>query len=141
MKRITAIALAATVALGGSAAVATSASAKDNASRDRGTCAGTVGNAWVSKVKSKDSGIRVDFWVKTKQTGQTWSYTLKQNGTVILTADRVTRVHDNNSQDNTGHVAEVKWRKQAANLAGTDTFEMTATRGTDICTSTVAFAG
>lgn len=141
MKRITAIALATTVALSGGAAIATSAAAKDNTSRQRGTCLGTAGNTWVAKVKGKDSGIRVDFWVKTQQTGQAWTYTLKQNGSPFSPSTRTTRVHDNNGQDDTGHVAEVKWRTHVGDLNGTDTFEMTATRGTDVCTTTLAFTG
>jgi hypothetical protein len=140
MKRITAIALASTIALGGSVALASSAVAKDNESRLRGVCSGTAGNTWVAKVKGKDSGIRVDFWVKTQQTGQTWTYELKQNNATILTSQRVTRVHDDNGQDDSGHVAEVKWRKHAENTPNAaDVFLMTATRGADTCTATLTF--
>jgi hypothetical protein len=137
MRRLTALALATSVAVAGSVGLAASASAKGDDVRQRDTC--SASSTWAAKIKSKHSGLRVDYWVKTQQTGQSWTATIKQNGTTVLTSTKNTRAHDNQGQDDTGHVAEAKWRVSAQDAAGADTFVLSAVNAAsgETCTVTL----
>ena len=122
MRRTAALVLAAAVTASSGIALAPMAAAKDGDARLRGGC--SAASTYVAKAKSRDGGLRVEFWVKNNTVGQAWTYTLTQGGATVLQSTKSTRAtdDDNSSSDDTRHTAEVKWRAFASG-AGALTFK------------------
>ena len=136
MRRLTAVTVASALALAGGIALAPSAAAKDGDQRARGACSGS--SMYAAKVKDRDGGLRVDFWVKNNTIGQSWAYTLTQGGTTVTSSTKATRANDDSSSDNTPHTAEVKWRSSLAGKTGTLVFTAKSTTGpAETCTVTI----
>jgi hypothetical protein len=133
MRRTTALALASTVAIAGSLALAAPASAKNTDSKQRGSC--SASSDYVVKVKDRKGGARVDFWVKTDTTSESWKLVLTQNGATVVDSTKQTRASDDNSNDDSLHAAEVKWRTFLPSGSGPLAF--TATGGGETCTVTL----
>ena len=108
MKRTVALAAASAVALGSLVALAPAASAKDGDMKRRGSC--SADSDYAVKVKDRKGALRVDFWVKNNAIGKPWTLTIKQGATTVLTSTRSTIATDDDSDDDSRHTAEVKWR-------------------------------
>ena len=134
MKRITAVTLATAVAVAGGLALAAPASAKDGDARTRGGCSGD--SSFAAKVKSRDGGLRVDFWVKNNQVGQSWTYTLTQPGAATYTATKVTRANDDDDRDDSRHTAEAKFRTYRTSAAVPLTLSAVGPGG-ETCSTTI----
>ena len=120
MRRLIALTAATGVALTGAVLAAPAASAKDD-TRSTGACSGT--SRWVADIGVDDGEIDVDFKVKTRSTGQRWTYTLTQNGERVYTSTRTTRADDSDDSmdDNPGPLtAEVEWERDRPDSPGTD---------------------
>jgi hypothetical protein len=125
MRRLIALTAASGIALTGAVVAAPAASAKDD-TRSTGSCSGT--SRWVADIGTDDGEIDVDFTVKTRSTGQRWTYTLTQNGEKAYTSTRTTRADDNDGDDdNPGPLrAEVEWERDRPDRSGTDRFVLRA---------------
>lgn len=133
MKRTIALAAASTVALGSLVALAPAASAKDGDSKRRGSC--SADSDFAVKVKDRKGALRVDFWVKNNAVGQPWTLTVKKGDATALTSTRPTVANDDDGDDDSRHIAEVKWRTTVA-PGGTLSFSA-AGPNNEICTVTV----
>jgi hypothetical protein len=126
MRQLIALTTVTGIALTAAVIAAPAASAKDDI-RSTGSCSGT--SRWVAEIGTDDGEIDVDYKVKTRSTGQRWTYTLTQNGEKVYTSTRTTRVDDSDDSDddNPGPLrAEVEWERDRPDRSGTDRFVMRA---------------
>jgi hypothetical protein len=79
-----------------------------------GNCSGRAD--WKLKAKARDGGFEVEYEVDSNRVGQTWHYTLRQNGTVRAQGNRVTR----------GPSGSFSVERRMPNTAGRDSFVGTA---------------
>ncbi|MDP9239399.1 MAG: hypothetical protein M3O55_02000 [Actinomycetota bacterium] len=91
-----------------------SASGGDGEVRNSGKCSGTA--TWKMKAKPDNGRLEVEFEVDSNRVGQTWAVTLKDNGVVIFSGNRVTQAPNGSFQV----------RRLTANRAGVDHFVGTA---------------
>jgi hypothetical protein len=103
--------LAATAAL----AVPTMAPAKDGDVLVAGTCSGASKSKL--KVGPRDRGLETEFQVDSNRLGQTWSWTIKDNGTQVAAGSATTA----------GPSASFTVRRVLVNRAGSDRIVATAT--------------
>ncbi len=134
MRRTTALIVASAVGLAGGIALAPAALAKDGDAKARGNC--SASSSFAAKVKSRDGGVRVEFQVKTDTVNEPWKLTITQGGASVLESTRSTRASDDDSNDDSYHAAEVKWRTFRPSGAGALVFS--AVGGGETCTVTVA---
>ena len=125
--------LAATVALAtlvvGSVALAPAASAKgSDGVRASGSC--SAGATWKIKAKHDDGRIEVELEVDSNKVGQTWAVTIKDDGVVVFSGNRVTKAPS----------GSFSIEKRVANRAGTDSFVgvATNTKSGQTCTARVS---
>jgi hypothetical protein len=134
MRRTTILMLASAVVLAGGVAAAPGAAAKDGDMKARGAC--SASSTYVAKARARDGGRRIEFYVKNNTVGQSWTYTLTQGGTVVLTSTKKTRATDDASSDDSRHTAEVKWRAFASG-SGALTFKAVSKATGETCTATM----
>jgi hypothetical protein len=92
-----------------------------------GSC--TDGATWKLKVKTDDGRLEVEGEVDSNQSGQTWNWKIKDNGSVAT-----------NGTDTTGgRSGSFSVERKITNKAGTDTVVFRATNSGQVCTGTIAF--
>jgi hypothetical protein len=104
---------AAALALGASLAIGLPAQAASPAST-HGTCSAT--STYKVNASANDDSITVKAKIKTDTAGETWGYTVADNGTTVVTGDATSAKN-----------GKVKIRETIPNLDGTDTIDVTAT--------------
>jgi hypothetical protein len=136
MRRTTILMLASAVALAGGVAAAPAAAAKDGDAKQRGSC--SAASSYVAKVRARDGGRRIEFYVKNNAIGQSWTYTLTQGGAVVLTSTKKTRATDDtSSSDDTRHTAEVKWRTTTGSTSGALVMKAVNAKTGEVCSASV----
>jgi len=131
MKRsgIIRLAGAATLALGISAAMGMPAQAKGGSTESaHGDCSAT--STWKLNASGKKDSITVKAKVATDVAGETWSYTLADNGAPVAAGDATTNKN-----------GKFKAKASIPNLEGTDTLDFTATDSVtgETCVGQVVF--
>ena len=113
----------------GSLLVATPAVADSEAVIVTGSCSATTD--WKTQAKLDDGRIEVEGEVDSNRTGQTWHWTVRQNGAM---ADRGTGV-------TAGRSGSFSIERHLRNTAGTDMFVFRAMNPAtrEVCRGTVAF--
>jgi hypothetical protein len=136
MRRTTILMLASVVVLAGGVAAAPAAAAKDGDVELRGAC--SASSTYVAKARPRDGGRRIEFYVKNNTVGQSWTYTLTQGGTVVLTSTKKTRATDdtNSSSDDSRHTAEVKWRTTTGSTSGALVMKAVNAKTGEVCSAT-----
>ena len=108
-----------------------SASASHGGDDDRviktGSCSG--GADWKLKVKTDDGRLEVEGEVDSNQSGQSWNWKIKDNGSVAAKGSATTG----------GRSGSFSVERKIANQAGTDTVVFRAKRSGEVCTGTIAF--
>ena len=115
--------------LTGSVALAPAASAKgSDGVRASGSC--SAGANWKIKAKHDDGRIEVELEVDSNKVGQTWAVTIKDNGVLVFSGDRVTKAPS----------GSFSIEKRVTNRAGTDSFVGVAknTKSGEKCTARVS---
>jgi hypothetical protein len=92
-----------------------------------GSC--TDGASWKLKVKNDDSRLEVEGEVDSNVAGQTWSWRIKDNGSVAASGSAKTG----------GRSGSFSVERKIANRAGTDKVTFRATHGGEVCSGTIAF--
>jgi hypothetical protein len=92
-----------------------------------GSC--TDGAHWKLKVKNDDSRLEVEGEVDSNVAGQTWSWRIKDNGSVAASGSARTK----------GRSGSFSVERKIANRAGTDKVNFRATHGGEVCSGTIAF--
>ena len=133
MRRTAALIIASAVGLAGGIALAPAASAKDGDVKARGNC--SASSSFTAKVKSRDGGVRVEFQVKTDAVNEPWKLTLTQGGVNVMESTRTTHASDDDSDDDSYHAAEVKWR--TLRPFGSGPLVFSAVGGGETCSVTV----
>lgn len=110
MTRLLALALA----LALSVCLAAPAHAGDDERGAGGTCSGS--SDWKLKVKTDDGGLEVEAEVDSNVVGQTWRFTLRQNGDVIAQGRKQTR----------GPSGSFDVERQVEDTNGADVFKLRA---------------
>jgi hypothetical protein len=112
-------------------ALSPSASASHGGDDDRvirtGSCSG--GADWKLKVKTDDGRLEVEGEVDSNQSGQSWNWKIKDNGSVAAKGSATTG----------GRSGSFSVERKIANQAGTDTVVFRAKRSGEVCTGTIAF--
>jgi hypothetical protein len=105
------------------------AMAKDGRVTAFGSCSSS--GTWKVKASPEDGRVEVEAEIDTNRNGQTWAWSLEQNGTTIATGTRTTLAPS----------GSFEVRKVGTDRAGTDTFAFTARRsGTpQVCSGVVRF--
>lgn len=116
MKRsIVGLSGAAAVALGASVALGLPAQAQDGGSTSaHGDCSAT--STYKVKATVKKHTIVVKAKIETGVTGETWTYSISDNGTTVVEGDATT-----------GANGKIKGTFKIPNLEGTDTLDLSAT--------------
>ena len=123
--KIVRIALAATIAMGVSAAVP--AMAKPGDVIRQGGCSGSAD--WKLKLSPEDGRIQVEYEVDSNVSGQTWKIRITKNGRQIFKGTRQTH----------GASGSFTVRAVTSNPAGSDAFRARAVNGSQTCVGTAAF--
>jgi hypothetical protein len=117
--------------LGLTALAAGPASAGDDDDRveRNGSC--SAGTDWKIKAKSDDGRIEVEAEIDSNKVGQTWSWKLKDNGSVLARGQSTT----------TGPSGSFEVERKPANQAGTDNFVFRAVYPAtgEVCRATVSW--
>ena len=92
-----------------------------------GSC--TDGAHWKLKVKNDDNRLEVEGEVDSNVAGQTWSWRIKDNGSVAASGSAKTG----------GRSGSFSVERKIANRAGTDKVNFRATHGGEVCSGTIAF--
>jgi hypothetical protein len=100
-----------------------------NDARANGTC--SAGTDWKLKAKADNGRIEVEAEVDSNQVGQTWSWKLKDNGTLAASGTSKT----------TGPSGSFSVHRKPANLPGTDHFVFRAVNpeSGEVCRGTVSW--
>jgi hypothetical protein len=108
-----------------------SASASHGGDDDRviktGSCSGSAD--WKLKVKTDDGRLEVEGEVDSNQSGQSWNWKIKDNGSVAAKGSATTG----------GRSGSFSVERKITNQAGTDTVVFRAKRSGEVCTGTIAF--
>ena len=94
---------------------------------ETGSC--SDGAAWKLKVKTDDGRLEVEGEVDSNQSGQTWKWKIKDNGTVAARGSAVTG----------GRSGSFSVERKIADRAGTDTVTFRASYAGEVCSGTIAF--
>jgi len=92
-----------------------------------GTC--SDGASWKLKVKTDDGRLEVEGEVDSNQSGQSWSWKIKDNGSVAAKGSATTG----------GRSGSFSVERKISNQAGTDNVVFKAKRSGEVCTGTIAF--
>jgi len=92
-----------------------------------GDCSG--GADWKLKVKTDDGRLEVEGEVDSNQAGQTWSWKIKDNGSVAAKGSSTTG----------GRSGSFSVERKIADQAGTDRVTFRAKHSGEVCTGTIAF--
>ena len=92
-----------------------------------GSC--SDGADWKLKVKNNDNRLEVEGEVDSNQTGQDWTWKIKDNGVVAAKGSSTTG----------GRSGSFSVERKIANNAGTDQVTFRATHAGEVCTGTIAF--
>ena len=115
----------------GAPALTSPASASHGGDDDRviktGSCSG--GADWKLKVKTDDGRLEVEGEVDSNQSGQSWNWKIKDNGSVAAKGTDVTG----------GRSGSFSVERKITNQAGTDTVTFRASYAGEVCTGTIAF--
>ena len=115
----------------GAPGLSPSASASHGGDDDRviktGSCSG--GADWKLKVKTDDGRLEVEGEVDSNQSGQSWNWKIKDNGSVAAIGSATTG----------GRSGSFSVERTITNQAGTDTVVFRAKRSGEVCTGTIAF--
>jgi hypothetical protein len=115
----------------GAPALSSSASASHGGDDGRviktGSC--TDGASWKLKVKNDDGRLEVEGEVDSNQSGQTWNWKIKDNGSVAAKGTDTTG----------GRSGSFSVERKISNKPGTDTVVFRATHSGEVCTGTIAF--
>ncbi len=115
----------------GAPGLSPSASASHGGDDDRviktGSCSG--GADWKLKVKTDDGRLEVEGEVDSNQSGQSWNWKIKDNGSVAAKGSATTG----------GRSGSFSVERKITNQAGTDTVVFRAKRSGEVCTGTIAF--
>jgi hypothetical protein len=87
------------------------------------------GSRWKLKVKTDDGGLEVEGEVDSNTAGQTWSWKIKDNGSVAAQGSTTTA----------GRSGSFSVERQIADKAGTDTVTFRARHSGEVCSATIAF--
>ena len=80
-------------------------------------------------MKTDDGRLEVEGEVDTNQSGQTWKWKIKDNGSVAAKGSATTG----------GRSGSFSVERKIANKAGTDTVVFRATHAGEVCSGTIAF--
>jgi hypothetical protein len=117
--------LAASLAL--TAAPATASGGNDGRVTKTGSCSGSAD--WKLKVKTDNNKLEVEGEVDSNKSGQTWTWKIKDNGSVAASGSATTG----------GPSGSFSVSRRIANKAGTDTVVFKAKRAGQTCKGTIAF--
>jgi hypothetical protein len=92
-----------------------------------GSC--SDGARWKLKVKQDNGRLEVEGEVDSNKSGQTWSWRIKDNGSVAASGTATT----------SGRSGSFSVGRKIANKAGTDKVTFRATRNGQVCKGTIAF--
>jgi hypothetical protein len=92
-----------------------------------GSC--SAGADWKLKVKTDDGRLEVEGEVDTNQSGQTWKWKIKDNGSVAAKGSATTG----------GRSGSFSVERKITNQAGTDNVVFRAKYNGQVCTGTIAF--
>ncbi|HET6937759.1 MAG TPA: hypothetical protein VFI19_04110, partial [Nocardioides sp.] len=92
-----------------------------------GSC--SDGARWKLKVKNDDGRLEVEGEVDSNVSGQTWSWRIKDNGSVAASGSAKTA----------GRSGSFSVERKIANRAGTDKVTFRASRGGEVCSGSIAF--
>jgi hypothetical protein len=120
VRRTAAAAVAAAVMMTFATAVPATAGDDDEKIR-RGSCSGSAN--WKLKVKPDDGRLEVEAEIDSNVSGQTWHWRIKHNGSVSARGTKTT----------SGPSGSFDVERRMSNLAGTDTFRLRATHGSQVC--------
>ena len=115
----------------GAPALSSSASASHGGDDDRviktGSCSGSAD--WKLKVKTDDGRLEVEGEVDTNQSGQSWQWKIKDNGSVAAKGTDVTG----------GRSGSFSVERKITNQTGTDNVVFKAKYNGQVCTGSIAF--
>ncbi|MBT9256559.1 hypothetical protein KMZ32_14110 [Phycicoccus sp. MAQZ13P-2] len=103
--------------------------AKSPESKASGTC--SQGATWKLKAKADNGRVQVELEVDSNRNGQSWAWTLRDNGTKVGSGTAVTVAPS----------GSFTVARRIANRAGTDTITAVATHAGQTCSARVVFAG
>ncbi|QKE83651.1 hypothetical protein [Arthrobacter sp. NEB 688] len=126
---LTRVAATAAVAAALVAGAAPATFAKSPVSQASGTC--SQGATWKLKAKADNGRVEVELEVDSNRAGQTWAWTLRDNGTKVGSGSAVTVAPSGSFSVD----------RRITNRAGTDTITAVATHGTQTCSARVVFRG
>ena len=131
MRNVVRIAVAGVLTLGLMAPAGAVFAGGDGRVIKTGPCSGSAD--WKLKATPDDGAIQVEFEVDSNRAGQTWHVTLRKNGNVFFSGDRVTKAPSGSF--------EVK--RRTPNPAGTDTIRGRAVNAVSgqVCQGSVNFTG
>jgi hypothetical protein len=89
----------------------------------------TDGTNWKLKVKTDDGRLEVEGEVDSNQSGQSWNWKIKDNGSVAAMGTDTT----------SGRSGSFSVERKISNKPGTDTVVFRATHSGEVCTGTIAF--
>ena len=92
-----------------------------------GSC--SDGARWKLKVKTDDGRLEVEGEVDTNTSGQSWSWKIKDNGSVAAKGSATT----------SGRSGSFSVERKIADRSGTDTIVFRASRSGEVCSGTIAF--
>jgi hypothetical protein len=92
-----------------------------------GTC--SDGARWKLKVKTDDGRLEVEGEVDSNQSGQSWNWKIKDNGSVAAKGSATTG----------GRSGSFSVERKITNQSGTDTVTFVANRSGETCKGTIAF--
>ncbi len=92
-----------------------------------GSC--TDGSRWKLKVKDDDGRLEAEGEVDSNVSGQTWSWKIKDNGSVAASGSSTTG----------GRSGSFSVERKISNRAGTDKVTFRASHSGEVCTGTIAF--
>lgn len=92
-----------------------------------GTC--SDGARWKLKVKTDDGRLEVEGEVDSNQSGQSWNWKIKDNGSVAAKGSATTG----------GSSGSFSVERKIADKSGTDTITFRARHSGEVCTGTIAF--
>jgi hypothetical protein len=93
----------------------------------RGNCSGSAD--WKLKAKPDNGRLEVEGEVDSNQSGQSWNWKIKDNGSVAAKGTDTTG----------GRSGSFSVERKIPNLAGTDTVVFRAKHSGEVCTGTIAF--